>query len=132
MPKVKLFSQEMQVAREIFVRLEFVFLSVCAYLVSVHAHHGYLDGANKVEIIVAQVIGGRLKLVLVHLGRVVDHPVKYRLGCSHCRFVRNEEEIEGSVALNFYQGSVYDSAGAGIQIFGALFVEKTMLNVAIH
>ena len=46
----------MEIAGETNARLALVLLSVGADLVSVHAHHGDLDGAREVEVVVAQVI----------------------------------------------------------------------------
>ncbi len=48
------------------VRHQLVLLSVGSYLVSVHADHGNLDRAAKVEVVVAQVVGGGLKAILRH------------------------------------------------------------------
>jgi hypothetical protein len=56
----------MEVIGETNIGDQLVILGICAYLVSVHAHHGHLDGPSEVEVTVAQMIRGRLKLILVH------------------------------------------------------------------
>lgn len=56
----------MEESRETSARNEFVLLSIGANLVGIHANHRHFDGASKVEVVVAQVVRGCLKLILVH------------------------------------------------------------------
>lgn len=62
----------MKVAREASTWHNLVLLSVGADLVGIHANHGYLDRAGKVEIVVTQVISGSLKLILIHGSCVIN------------------------------------------------------------
>ena len=97
----------------------------------IHANHGYLDGASKVEVVVAQVIGRGLKLILSHRGCIVNHLVQHWLCGGDCGFVRDQVEVKLGVALAFNDCGVNYSSWARIQAILSLFYEKTMLNVAI-
>jgi hypothetical protein len=61
----------MEIAGEAYARYALVLLGISADLVSVHAYHGDLNRASKVEVVVAQVIGRGLELILGHTSCVV-------------------------------------------------------------
>jgi hypothetical protein len=105
----------MQVAREAGTGHNLVLLSVIADLVGVHAHHRDLDRARKVEIVVAQVVGGCLESILVKSASVPHYLVKYRLSCSHCSLVRDHIEVKVLITLVLNEGSVDYCAWARVQ-----------------
>ena len=97
----------------------------------VHAHHGDLDWASKVEIVVAQVVGGCLKVVLVETTGVVDNLVEYWLGSGNCSLVRDHIEVEYLVTLLLDETRVDDCAGARVQAVLILLGEESVLDVAV-
>ena len=104
----------MEVKGQVLIGHELVLLGIGCNLVGVHAHHGYLDGASEVEIVVTQVICGGLELVLGHLSRIVYCLVEDRLGSGNSCLVRDEVEVELVVALNFDKSGVDDGSWAWV------------------
>ena len=86
-------SEEMKITRKAIAGNDFVLLGVGADLVSIHANHWDLDGAGKIEIVVAQVIGGCLEVILVELRRVVDNLVENWLSSCNGGLVRDQIEV---------------------------------------
>ena len=62
----------MKVAGETSAWDNLVLLSIGTDLVGIHANHGDLNRAGKVEIIVTQVIGRCFKLFLIHGSCVIN------------------------------------------------------------
>jgi hypothetical protein len=121
-----------EVAGEAGTRLNFVFLGVGADLVGVHAHHGDLDGAHEVEVVVAQVVGRSFEVILVEGAGVVGDAVQDWLSCSHGGLVGDQVEVEFSVTLLLDDTSVNDGTGARVEAVLVLLVEETMLDVAVN
>lgn len=125
-------SQEVEESWETSAWNEFVLLSIGANLVGIHANHRHFDGASKVEVVVAQVVRGCLKLILVHWGSVINHFVQHWLGGGNSSLVRDQVEVKLGVTLYFNHSGINNCAWAGIQIICARFGEQAMLNVAIY
>ena len=83
---------------------------------SIHANHRHLDGACKVEVVVAQVVGARLELVLGHLSGVVNRLEENRLSSGNGGLVRNQVEIVDSISLILNKSSVNNCAWARVKI----------------
>ena len=116
-------SEEVQVAGEADTWLNLVFLGVGADLVSVHAHHGDLDGAHEVEVVVAQVVGRSFEVILVEGAGVVGDAVQDWLSCSHGGLVGDQVEVEFSVTLLLDDTSVNDGTRARVEAVLVLLVE---------
>jgi hypothetical protein len=122
----------MEIAGEALVRHDVVFLGISADLVSVHAYHGDLNRASKVEVVVAQVIGRGLKLILGHISCIVHYLVQDRLGSSDCSLMRDHIEVKGDVSLIFDNNGVNDCAVARIEVVLVGLHENTVLDVAVN
>ena len=83
----------MKITRKAIAGNDFVLLGVGADLVCIHANHGDFNGSSKVEIVVAQMIGGCLEVILVHFRRIVDYFVKNWLSCCNGGLVRDQIEV---------------------------------------
>ena len=124
-------SQEVEEASHLIVWQNLVLLSVCADLVGVHANHGNLDWACKVEVVVAKVIGGSFKVILIQGGCVIGNPIKDWLSCCHGGFVRDQIEIEELVALVLNNTSIHTCSWAWVKTVLVLLVEKSVLDISI-
>lgn len=87
-------SQEVEEASHVLVGLNLVLLCIGADFVGVHAHHGDLDRACEVEIVVAQVIGCCFEIRLIQGARVIGNTIKDWLSSCNSGLVRNKIEIE--------------------------------------
>ena len=124
-------SQEVEEASHVLVGLNFVLLCVCADLVGVHANHGDLDRACKVEVVVAQVIGCSFEIVLIQGGCVIGNTIQDWLGCSYGRFVWNKVEVIKLVPLILNNTSINTGAWARVEAVLVLLVEESVLDVSI-
>ena len=121
----------MKITRKASAGNDFVLLGVGTDLVSIHANHGDLDGAGKVEIVVAQVIGGCLEAVLIELRRVVDNLVEYWLSSCNSGFMRYHVEIKNIVKLILNETCINYCARARIKVILILLRKESVLNVTI-
>ena len=117
---------------KLLVRSQLVLLRVGRDLVSVHAHHGHLDWASKVVIVVTEMVCGGLKLILADARGVINNLVEDWLSCGNRGFVRDEVEIEINVSLILYQCSVDNCAWARVETLVVAFSEDSVLDVSVN
>ena len=122
----------MEEASHVFVGLSnLVLLCVGADFVGVHAHHGDLDRACEVEIVVAQMVGSSFEIRLIQGARVIGNTIEDWLSSSHGSLVRNQIEIEQLVALILDDTSIYAGSRAWVEAVLVLLVEESVLDVSV-
>ena len=124
-------SQEVEETGHLVIGLTLVLLGIGANLMGVHAHHGNLDRACEVKVVVAQVVGGCFEVVLVKGTCVIGNTIKHWLGCGNSGFVGNQVEIEQIISLLLDDTGIDASAWARVQDVLLLLVEESVLNVSV-
>ncbi len=92
-------SEKVKIICEVWIWLNLVFLSVVTDLVGVHANHRDLDGTHEVEVVVAEMIGRSLEVNLIKAAGIVCDSVQDWLSCTLHDFMRDQKEVEFSIAL---------------------------------
>lgn len=98
----------------------------------VHAHHRDFNRATEVEVVVAQVVGGRLKLLLVHLRCIVNCSVEDWLCSGDSCLVWDKIEVKQIISLVLDKGCIHDSAWTRVKAVTIILMEQSMLNVPIN
>ena len=122
----------MEERSEPLVGHQLVLLGVCGDLVRVHADMGNLNGASEVKVVVAEVIGARLKLVLGDTRGVVGNSEEHGLGSGHSGLVRDEVEVIDLVSLLLDERGIDHSARARVKTLTVGLGEESVLNVPVN